>query len=290
MTIILFLNKDFEANLTYNLLKEELSKHNVHIYYSDTVGNPDKKPKDLNTLEYYEKHFIFHELKQLLKKHEVETSFEFFGDSFTSVPFKKCTNVNSKAFIDEVTQLQPDVFISVRFGKIFKDDIIKVPKYGLLNLHSAILPDYRGIMGTLHALKNGDLTLGCTLHTIPNSGIDTGEIITVPKLQVNQSKSLFWHIVNLYPLGSQSIIEAINTISEGKELVTMPQNLKEGNYFSVPIQDDFEVLKRKGIVTISKNDYIDILKQFVVKDETALENLEQVFDIEIDYNHKNIQS
>lgn len=48
----------------------------------------------------------------------------------------------------------PDLFISIRFGKIFKDEIIQVPKFGLINLHSTILPDYRGIMGTLHAIKD----------------------------------------------------------------------------------------------------------------------------------------
>ena len=43
MNIILFLNKDFEANLAYNLLKEELLKHNVKIYYSESVGSSKKE-------------------------------------------------------------------------------------------------------------------------------------------------------------------------------------------------------------------------------------------------------
>jgi methionyl-tRNA formyltransferase len=47
MKIVLFLNKDLQANIAYNLLKSELLKHNVRIYYSDTVGNSNNKPSDL---------------------------------------------------------------------------------------------------------------------------------------------------------------------------------------------------------------------------------------------------
>lgn len=266
MTIILFLNKDLEANILYNLLKEELLKHTVYIYYSDTVGNPDKKPEDLNQLEHYEKSFVYNQVKAYSEAQSTKVDFEFFGDDFKTFPFKKCTAVNTEAFINEISALQPDVFISVRFGKIFKDNIIQVPKYGLLNLHSAILPDYRGILGTLHALKAGEETIGCTLHTIPNSGIDTGELIAIAKLKVDTTKSLFWHVVQLYPLGFQLIKDALQTLEKGERLKTIPQNLEDGNYFSVPTQNDFDSLKQSGFKVISKQDYLEVLGRFVFKD------------------------
>jgi len=230
MKIVLFLNKDLEANIAYNLLKSELLSHNVRIYYSDTVGNSKNKPSDLVKLEYFEKGFLFNELSEFINENKIENSFEFFDDNFKSFPIKKCSNVNSVEFINEMKDLNPDLFISIRFGKIFKDEIIQVPKNGLINLHSAILPDYRGIMGTLHAIKEENTKIGCTLHTIPNSGIDTGEIIEIAERNVNSEKSLFWNIVQLYPLGTELIIKNLKIIDSNNSLNTQKQNLEEGNF------------------------------------------------------------
>lgn len=273
MKIALFVNKDLEANIAYNLLKPELEKHTVRIYYSDTVGNPNTKPSALVKLEYFEKEFVFNELTSFLTDNKIHSTFEFFDPNFKSFPLKKCTNVNSSEFINEMKIFGADLFIAIRFGKIFKDELIQLPKKGIINLHSAILPAYRGIMGTLHAIKAKNTTIGCTLHTIPNSGIDTGEIIEIATLKVNPTRSLFWHIIQLYPLGAKLIVKTIKNITENTPLITRKQQLKEGNYFSVPTSNDFDQLKRLGMETISINDYQTIVKSFILNELT--ENEEQ---------------
>ena len=271
MNIVLFLNKDLEASIAYNLLKPELLHHHVRIYYSNTVGNSSSKPSELVQLEYFEKGFLCNELATFINEHEINTSFEFFDDHFKSFPIKKCTQVNSPEFIHEIKEFQPDVFISIRFGKIFKDEIIQIPKNGVLNLHSAILPDYRGIMGTLHAIKAKDKKIGCTLHTIPNSGIDTGEIIEIAELDPNYQKSLFWNIVQLYPLGAALIIKALKKMELNSSIKTKKQDLTKGNYFSVPTKHDFEHIKSLGMEVISIKEYQDVLTRFVLKNLSEIE-------------------
>ena len=271
MKIVLFLNKDLEANIAFNLLKSELLNHSVRIYYSDTVGNPKNKPSHLVKLEYFEKKFVYNELSEFINEHKIATSFDFFNDNFNSFPIEKSPNVNSVNFVNEMKDLNPDLFISIRFGKIFKDEIIQVPKNGLINLHSAILPDYRGIMGTLHAIKQSNSKIGCTLHTIPNSGIDTGEIIEIAKCDVNPEKSLFWNIVKLYPLGIELIIKNLKIIHNNNSLNTKKQNLERGNYFSVPTKYDFEEIENLGMDVISIKDYLEVLSNFIVKDLSIIE-------------------
>jgi methionyl-tRNA formyltransferase len=264
MNIILFLNKDLHANLSYNLLKDVLLKHDVRIYYSESVGNQNKKPTDLLRLEYFEKCFFSNLLEDFIKPNLINNSFEIFDTSFNTPRFKPCADVNSADFINEIKSFEPDLFISIRFGKIFKDEVIKIPKYGLLNLHSGMLPDYRGIMGTLYALKNGAKEIGCTLHTIPNSGIDTGEIIAITKMPVNHNKSLFWHIANLYPLGCKLISNALSTLSNSNSIISTKQNLKEGNYYSLPTENDFDAIKKIGFDIINTNDYLDFLDEYIL--------------------------
>lgn len=273
MKIVLFLNKDLQANIAYNLLKEELSNHTVRIYYSESVGIPDGKAADLVQLEYYEKHFFHNEIAGFAKNSNLKSSFEFFDHTFNSFPFEKATNVNSEEFITEMKLYAPDLFISIRFGKIFKDAIIQVPKLGLLNLHSAILPHYKGIMGTLHTIREQNKKIGCTLHTIPDAGIDTGEIIQIAQLNVCPERSLFWHIIQLYPLGIALLIQSIQLLQRGECLKTKKQNLKEGNYFSVPTENDFQQIKNIGIDIISLNDYEDVLIQFVLGSLTETEKI-----------------
>ncbi|WP_109830823.1 formyltransferase family protein [Reichenbachiella versicolor] len=271
MKIALFLNKDIEANIAYNLLKGELLNHEVKVYYSDAVGSSQNKPFDLRRLELFEKGFFYNELIGFINENQIQTDFEFFDASFQSFPIEKSTGVNSKEFIDTMKEFEPDLFISIRFGKIFKDDIIQIPKHGLINLHSAVLPDYRGIMGTLHAIKEGNRSIGCTLHTIPNSGIDTGEIIEIARCDVDRSQSLFGNIVQLYPLGVQLIIDTIQKLEQRVSIKTKPQYLAEGSYFSVPAQRDFDELGTKGMAVITERDYFDVIIEYILQDLSDLQ-------------------
>lgn len=263
MNIILFVNKDLEANLAYNTLRPELLKHNVRIYYSASVGKSANKPQELQEIEHYEKVFFYSNIQKDIKANSQHTKFEFFGEGFNTFPMSQCKNVNSEAFIEEVSEFQPDLFISIRFGKIFKEDIIRVPTKGILNLHSAILPDYRGIMGTLHNLKEPKKTYGCTLHYIDSGSIDTGQIIDIARADIRLDRSLLWHIIQLYPIGCQMIIDSIQKLNTMDRLPTTTQDMNEGSYFSLPTAEDFEVLRQRGIASFSKMDYEEIIGAYV---------------------------
>ena len=53
-------------------------------------------------------------------------------------------------------------------------------------------PDYKGVMATFRALMHGDSELNMTLHTIDDSGIDTGKILGYSTLEVDPSRSYLW--------------------------------------------------------------------------------------------------
>lgn len=263
MNIILFLNKDFEANLVYNLIKEELLNHNVKIYYSESVGKKNSKPEALLEIEHYEKTYFYGDLQESMQNNKIDTDFEFFNESFSSFPLLKCTNVNSPEFIAEVSAFEPDLFLSIRFGKIFKDGIIGVPKKGILNLHSAILPDYRGIMGTLHNLKEEKPQYGCTLHYIDQGTIDTGQIIDIARLNVDKKRSLLWHVIKLYPVGAQLLLQSIEQLKTTERLPSTEQDMTEGSYFSLPTEHDFEILNTCGIKSFDLKDYAELINEYI---------------------------
>ena len=69
-----------------------------------------------------------------------------------------------------------DLVFSVLHGPIFKKPLIDKVKYGVINLHPAALPFYRGCNSYAHAIMNGEKEYGVTLHYV-DEGIDTGPII-----------------------------------------------------------------------------------------------------------------
>lgn len=259
MKIALFLNKDIHANIAYNLLKPELLKHDVRIYYTDQVGKATGKSDTLQNLEYQEKERFFEEVSQTYASHK----FEFLNANLKSFPLRKAPKVNDKSFITLMKDFNPDLFISIRFGQIFKDEIISIPTHGLLNLHSGILPDYRGIMATLHALIDQKKEIGCTLHSISDAGIDTGGIINKSSLKTRTDKSLLWHICQVYPAGIVQMKEAIQQLEHQIPLQKKTQDLTEGRYFSTPTTQDFLNLKESGFEAFTEDDYQAILKTFI---------------------------
>jgi methionyl-tRNA formyltransferase len=71
----------------------------------------------------------------------------------------------------------------------------------VINLHSGLLPNYRGVMATFWTLLNGDKQLVTSLHFIDDSTIDTGGIIANSTLLVQQDESYLWHVLSLYIWG-----------------------------------------------------------------------------------------
>jgi len=263
MNIIFFLNRDLESNFSYYLLRPALQGHHVRIFLSESVGGKKTKAKDLRLLESFERDRFF-KLPTYKNRENTKADFEFFDEYFSSVPIDLCQNVNDPKFVAEIKSFAPDLFISIRFGKIFRDEIIGVPRLGILNLHSGILPDFRGILGTLHALREGRNEVGCTLHFIDNSSIDTGRIIDIAYLPVDLNHSLFWHILNLYPLGCLMIIKTLNLFEDGLEVPTRVQDLRAGQYFSLPEEHHFDELKRRGFEIIKEQEYDEFLCETIL--------------------------
>ena len=119
--------------------------------------------------------------KKLLELAELPKSKIFRGDK-----------INSTEIIKQVKALKPDLLVSVMFGYILKKDILKLPKYGAVNLHPAYLPFNRGAHPNVWSIVK-ETPAGVTLHTI-NEGTDTGLILAqkqVASKMTDTGKSLY---------------------------------------------------------------------------------------------------
>lgn len=267
MRIILFISKDLAGNLAFNELYREIGTSIKAVYFSTGVGKKDRKVPEQQLLEYFEAEHPF----EAVFPHIQNSAFIDIDriETRTGIPCREAPAMDDR-FADELKAWGADLFISARFGKLFKGEFLTIPPMGILNLHSAILPQYRGILGTLHSLIDGLNRIGCTLHYIPDEGIDNGAILDIAYLDVNPQRSLFWHVWNLYPGGARAIVKAVRQLENGFAPHASAQNTEQSRYFSLPQLGHFVQLQDKGFDLINKKDYIAYYTTFVDPEAAAM--------------------
>jgi methionyl-tRNA formyltransferase len=100
--------------------------------------------------------------------------------------------LNHPETVESIASLQPDLFLSINFRYLLKDEIIRTPKFGCINLHFGYLPYNRGVFADCWSIIDGT-PAGITYHLI-DPGIDTGKIISqmkVEKTDADTGKSLY---------------------------------------------------------------------------------------------------
>lgn len=262
--IIIFLNHDLYCATALNYLTEILQNNEVKICFSQKVGER-KKFKELDELEFYENKLPLDIIFPIIENSSVKAKFLTFNQISKQyqIEILEFNDIN-KDGLKYLKNWKPDLMISIRYGKIFQQEIINLPKYGIINLHSGILPNYRGIMSTFWALLHDEKEIGTTLHLIDDNQIDKGKIIDVNYIKADPDKSLIYQIFSLYQGGCQSIILAINKLKKGEKLKfkEIPQQ-SESSYYSYPQEPNFKKLKNKYKVFDYKQYYKEVLRNFI---------------------------
>lgn len=238
MNIILLLNNDIASNLALNLLLPELTTHKVTVFLSSKVGGNAERPEALQDLALFEQQGVYCALDKKESADQSLVKFKTYAELAQKYGIKVAllNDINSPEGIARIKAFAPDVMVSIRYGVILKGAVINIAKHGVINLHSGLLPDYRGVMATFWALLNGDKQLSTSLHFIDDSTIDTGRIIANSTLTVQQGKSYLWHVLSLYVGSCELIFQALNTIEKHGILSTQVQP-SGGHYYSFPNEE-----------------------------------------------------
>lgn len=151
--------------------------------------------------------------------------------------------INHAKSIEVIKSYNPDLLVSIAGNQIFKKPIINLAKKGCINLHTALLPKYRGLMPSFWVLKNNEEYTGVSVFYV-DEGIDSGPIIVQTEIKIeNMSQAEL--IKKTKHLGMVAIIEAINNIMSN-EVELIPNPDEEMTYYSFPTRDDVKVFKSIG--------------------------------------------
>ena len=207
MNITILTNRDLASCFALNRLIPGLAEHQVTVFLSSRVGSkPLAVP--LQHLKFVEQDLLNGLIAPLLdpdtsgpvREGQTLFSFEQLGRGYGGV--STLNAINETAGLKRYAESEPDLVLSVRYGVILRDPAISLPKHGVLNLHSGLLPDYKGVMATFWALLNKESEIGTTLHFIEDSSIDTGSIVTTTRF-------LFSPIAPIYGMFCRFMSQAV---------------------------------------------------------------------------------
>lgn len=121
--------------------------------------------------------------------------------------------------VEDVKRLNPDIMITCAFGQILSQEIIDIPKFGIINVHASLLPKYRGASPIHYAILNGEKETGVTIMKT-DIGIDTGDMLLQRSLKIGDSETCGELFARLSVLGAECLKDAINLILSGKAVYT----------------------------------------------------------------------
>ena len=121
-----------------------------------------------------------------------------------------------------VEELAPELIVVAAYGRILPEDILNTPPYGSINVHSSILPKYRGAAPINWAILNGDSVTGVTIMYMAKE-LDAGDVILCRETAIDPDEDAQTLTARLAALGADALAEAVERLHDGTA-VRLPQD------------------------------------------------------------------
>ena len=252
MNVILLGHRDIASLFALNRLISLCPEHNYSAFNSGTLESQEPVPDELLKLAKIDADLC----GRYLAEHAVDSALR---------SARELKAPNSPAGLQLLADCEPDLIVSIRYRRILRDDAIAIPRHGILNLHSGILPDYRGVMATFWAMLNEEPEIGATLHRIVDSGIDTGPVIGISRVKTQPRETYLTNVLSLYIEGCNLLAGTLEVINCGKIEPNTLSLTGTGRYYSTPNDAAIERFLAKNLRLVH-GDELDLIPE--VPDET----------------------
>ena len=131
--------------------------------------------------------------------------------------------------VDDLRALQPDLCVTAAFGQILSQEILDIPKIGTVNVHSSLLPKYRGSAPINWAIMEGETVTGVTT-MMTDKGLDTGDILLQKNIDIPPGETAEELTARMAPIGAELLIETIRGLEAGT-VQRVKQDESKASYF-----------------------------------------------------------
>jgi methionyl-tRNA formyltransferase len=138
-----------------------------------------------------------------------------------------------------VKKFSPDLIVVSTFDQILPNKIIQIPKFGIINVHPSLLPQYRGANPIYWTLVNGEQKTGLTIVFIENGPVDGGRIVAQESISIDPSDTGGTLRKKLDQLSGEVLIGALSKVLIDSQNSFIKQNEDQATYFPRIKHEDY---------------------------------------------------
>ena len=245
MRLLLLINRDFPSYCALERLLPLIQGQTVRVLQSAQVGAPRAVPRAFKDLASHEQSLLQAQLS--LPASADWSVIQSALAQQLGVPITTVTDVNQGSGFELMKAFQPDLMVSIRFGSILRPTAIKVPRFGVLNLHSGLLPEYRGVMATFWSMLHQRSRYGYSIHDIIDEGIDTGPVIDYEILPLDLNRDYLGQLLALYEHAVPRLARIIKQREREGAPNRLSQEIASGRYYITPTESDVAQFSGLGL-------------------------------------------
>lgn len=130
------------------------------------------------------------------------------------IPVYQPLKMRDGAAFDIVRELAPELIVVAAYGKLLPEDILNTPPYGSINVHSSLLPKYRGAAPINWAILNGERVTGVSIMYMAKE-LDAGDVILCRETPIDPDEDAQALTARLALLGADALAEAVEQLKNG---------------------------------------------------------------------------
>ena len=131
-----------------------------------------------------------------------------------NIPVYQPNTLRTEEFAALLEEISPDIIVVAAYGKILPKNVLDYPKYGCINVHGSLLPEYRGAAPMQRAIIDGKSETGITIMYMAE-GLDTGDMILKKVAPIGENDNFEVIHDRLGLLGGEALMEALNRLKNG---------------------------------------------------------------------------
>jgi methionyl-tRNA formyltransferase len=138
------------------------------------------------------------------------------------VPVIQPDRLRDPAMLETLRGWQPDLGVVAAYGKLIPEDVLKLPRHGMINVHASLLPKYRGAAPIHRAVIDGEAETGVTIMRLEKM-LDAGPMLAKVKRPIGPDETSDLIEPDLARLGASLLVEVVEQIAAG----TVQQELQD---------------------------------------------------------------
>jgi methionyl-tRNA formyltransferase len=151
-------------------------------------------------------------------------------------------------FVDRLRAMGADLGVVAAYGRILTDDVLAVPRLGMINVHASLLPNYRGAAPVHRAIVAGERETGVTIMRVVKA-LDAGPMLATVRRPIALDETSDLVERDLAQLGATLLVTSVDDLAVGRAVET-PQDATQATYAHRLTKDDGVVDWTRSAVAI----------------------------------------